>query len=91
MSGQVPFFCMAKSGAQLYGEDEYRKQGTKLHAEPKVSGGHNAQGVVRDWKELEDDDGMRQSRGSEHKGADKFRITVELVHEVNHWFSQRSA
>ena len=38
MSDQVPCFCMAKSGAQLYGEDEYRKQGTKLHAEPKASG-----------------------------------------------------
>ena len=58
-----------------------------VHAEPKVSGGHNAQGVVRNWKELEEDDGgMRQSRGAEHKGADKFRITVELVHEVHHWF-----
>ena len=87
MSDQVPFFCMAKAGKQLYKADEFRKAGSRSSASAEVRGGHNDASVVRDWAELEaDDDGMRQSRGAEHKGADKFRITVELVHEVHHWF-----
>ena len=36
-------------------------------------------------------DGQTQKRGAEHKGADKFRVTLELVHEVHHWFNKDGA
>ena len=30
---------------------------------------------------------MTQKRGDDHKGADKFRITVELVHAIYNWWN----
>ena len=36
-------------------------------------------------------DGQTQKRGAEHKGADKFRVTLELVHEVYNWFNKDGA
>ena len=36
-------------------------------------------------------DGQTQKRGAEHSGADKFRVTLELQHEVHNWFSKDGA
>ena len=96
---QVPFFCLAKSSKQYYGKNEYRAKADKPTAEQKMgtkSGGHNASEVVANADEVwagqqgegGEDDGQTQSRGAEHKGADKFRITVELVHAVYNYFKK---
>ena len=105
-SDQVPSYCKAKATHQLYDSWEVRKtmkkgdEVTDEHNQGTRSGGHNKASVIAEsdafWDgsnvdEGDKTEGMTQKRGDDHKGADKFRITVELVHAVYHWFdpSQR--
>ena len=109
-SDQVPFYCKAKSGEQIYANFEVKKKNDVKEdaakiakSDPRVRGVF-ADEVINDFADLKEGeeggegeiaepgiDGQTQKRGAEHKGADKFRVTLELVHEVYNWFSKDGA
>ena len=81
-SDQVPFYCKVRSDKQLYGATEFRKAGSRSDVDKEsktggMSGGHDKSINSR----------FTQTRGTEHVNSDKYRITIELCHEIRDWFS----
>ena len=101
-SDQVPFYCKARSTEQVYAAHEVSERGKskansqrpelQAKADPRVRGVRREDVLLDAADEEENDepgnDGQTQTRGAEHTGADKFRVTLELVHEVHHWFNK---
>ena len=92
-SDQVPFYVKIRPSKQLHAAHDYRRDSSKSVLSPAdkqihFSDGHGKQGVgLTDELPIEDlKKPMAQTRGAEHGNQDKYRITIELMHEIHHWF-----
>jgi hypothetical protein len=86
-SDQVPFNAKVSSGKQVYAEWERRRKSEHCDASQLISSTNQlSQKAKMIANELDDAEGMFQTRGADHAGASYFRLTMELCPKIYGWF-----